>query len=1033
MDEGGERFDVEQLERAIAVLDERRAELGDAVVDSALSPTRQRLAELTTSRRSRRRQVTVVFADVSGYTTLVEKLDPEWVGELVDRLWGELGRVIVDHGGRVLQHLGDGVMALWGGEHSDEEDAEHAVRAGLAMLEAVATLESDRVRAGMLKLRVGINTGLVHLGHVGVTEEFRATGDTVNVAARLEGQAEPGTVLVSRSTYNQVRGVFDVSHVGELELKGRTEPVSAYRVDRLRPRAFRVQAHGVEGLETRMVGRGVHLSRIVEAHRAATEAGECRLVVVTGEPGIGKSRLLYEYRDWIETESSIRVRWFEGRCRPETAEQPLGLIRDLFARRFEISDDDDPAALDRKLEQGLTELVGGAEHLPATIAWLLGFSQNLEDEARQALNVRRKLALDELIGVFDRLGAELPAVVVLEDIHWADPSSLDLLEQALDGRPGSVLIVATARPRFGDERQRWLAEGGLGAGHGVVPLEQLRPNEVRELVTHILRYAERVPEELVARVLDHSDGNPLHVEELIKILIDDGVISSGPTWSVDEERLRAYRVPETLTGVLQARLDRLPAEQFRALQRASVFGRSFWQEAVEALSDDGADPGAALLGLVDAELVFLRSPSRFQRTTELAFKHEFTRGVAYDTIALAERPGLHRRAAQWLEQNGGLRTEELAFEVARHYDEAGDRGAASLWYSRAARHAENQSAYDESTRLWRQAADRAESEQERSTALVSLAYTLSVSGEFEQAKSLLVELQRQENAGDAVATSTQMHVRAELARIAIFNDGDFAFARELLNEGLAMASGGDETMKAELMLRHQLGNLEIWLGNYAEAIRIHEENVERAGEGSQFYRRGWGLNSLCYTLAHSGELDRAMVVADRVIRAADELGDPRLRMAGIAQKGVVALFREEWSEALAWFGEAQELNRRNGDPSQSTTVANFLGEAALGAGLVDRAAAEFGEGLAIARRAGVVPEQLRALAGLAAVAAARGDRALAEQGLAIVDADQAAHSEVHRVVNHFLKHFGLARVGPAGDREQVLQRLEKITSEEWRR
>ena len=340
MNDAPDRTEADGLEQAIAALEERRGELGDAVVESALAPMRQRLAELTTSQRSRRRQVTVLFADVKGYTSVVEKLDPEWVGGLVDRLWGELGQIIVEHDGRVLQHLGDGVMALWGGEHSHEDEAERAVRAGLAMLEAMQTFESDRVRAGTLQLRVGINTGLVHVGHVGVTEEFRATGDTVNVASRLESSAEPGTLLISRSTYHQVRGVFDVSLVGDLDLKGRSEPVTAYRVDRQRPRAFRVRARGFEGLETRMVGRGPHLSRIVEAHRAVTESGESRVLVVTGEPGIGKSRLLYEYRDWIETESAIRVRWFEGRCGPDTMERTLGLIRDVLAKRFEISDDD---------------------------------------------------------------------------------------------------------------------------------------------------------------------------------------------------------------------------------------------------------------------------------------------------------------------------------------------------------------------------------------------------------------------------------------------------------------------------------------------------------------------------------------------------------------------------------------------------------------------------------------------------------------------------------------------------------------------
>jgi class 3 adenylate cyclase/tetratricopeptide (TPR) repeat protein len=1023
--EGVDRVELDQLERAIAALDERRADLGDAVVESALGPMRQRLAELATSRRSRRRQVTVLFADLSGYTSLVEKLDPEWVGELVDRVWGELGGVIVAHGGRVLQHLGDGIMALWGDERSNEDDAEQAARAGLAMLDALANLEIDRVRTGMLRLRVGVNTGLVQVGHVGVTDEFRATGDTVNVAARLESSAEPGTVLISRSTYHQVRGVFDVSLVGDLELKGRSEPVTAYRIDRLRPRAFRVRARGFEGLETRMVGRGPHLSRIVEAHRTTTESGEPRLVVASGEPGIGKSRLLYEYRDWIETESTIRVRWFEARCRPDTAERPLGVIRDMFARRFEISDDDDPAAVEQKLEAGLADIVDQADHLPATLGWLLGFAPNPGEEDRNALNMRRKLALDELADVLARLGAEMPVVAVLEDLQWADTNSLDLLERVFADRPGSLLVVATTRPGLGDDRPRWLEQDGLGSGHEVVPLEQLGPDEVRELVRHILRYAERVPESLVARVVEHSDGNPFHVEELIKILIDDGVISTWPDWAVDEERLRDYRVPDTLTGVLQARLDRLPAEQFHALQRASVFGRAFWQEAVAALSDEAGDVGTALSGLVDAELVFPRTPSRFQRTSELAFKHEFTRGVAYDTIALSERPELHRRAAAWLEQNAGLRTGELALEIARHHDLGEDRAAAFEWYSRAARHAENQSAYNEATRLWQQASDRADSDQDRSNALVSLSYALVVIGELEQARALLLDLQRAPETGDADALATQMFVRAELARIAIFLDGDLAQARELLTEGLAMASG-EETMKAELMLRHQLGNLAIWRGEFADAIRIHEENVERAGEGSQFYRRGWGLNSFCYALTHSGELDRAMTVADRVIRAADELGDPRLRMGGIAQKGLVALKREQWAEALAWFGEAQDLNRRNGDPEKVSTVANYLGEAALGAGQVERAVTEFSEALEIGRRASAVPEQLRALGGLAAAAAATGDRALGEEGLAMVATDPAAHSEVRRLVHDASERYGLTIGEPAQERAEVVARLEAL-------
>ena len=290
-----------------------------------------------------------------------------------------------------------------------------------------------------------------------------------------------------------------------------------------------------------------------------------------------------------------------------------------------------------------------------------------------------------------------------------------------------------------------------------------------------------------------------------------------------------------------------------------MFGRFFWADAVSALGDETGDD-AAIAGLVEAELVFPRTPSRFQHTSELAFKHEFTRAVAYDTIALSDRPELHRRAALWLDRNGGLRTGELALEIARHYDEAEDGAAAFTWYERAARHSENQSAYDDAARLWGIAAERATTQQDRDRALVSIGYAHVVSGDFEEARALLQRLRSAEPSEDAAAVATQMHVRAEFARIAIFLDGDYTLARDLLTEGLAMASG-DETVRAELMLRHQLGNLEIWVGDYDEAIRIHEANVERADEGSEFYRRGWGLNSLCFALTQSGQLERAILVA----------------------------------------------------------------------------------------------------------------------------------------------------------------------------
>jgi len=303
-----------QLEEAIVALEAQRAMLGDAVVDPAIAGLREQLAELRGDLISQtRKQVTVLFADVSNFTAMSETMDAEEVGDMLNALWEWLDARILEHGGVIDKHMGDGVMALWGVEATREDDPERAIRAALAMQEGLSsffvasakTTQAPEVPSMTpdtqnLTLSIGIHTGPVLLGGVGTTGEFSAVGDTVNLASRLEEAAPTGGVLISRAAYRHVRGVFYVLSQDPIQVKGKSRPVHTYLVQRAKPRAFRMETRGVKGIETRMVGREAELLTLQNIFRDAMEDAETRIVTVVGEAGVGKSRLLYEFEEWIE-------------------------------------------------------------------------------------------------------------------------------------------------------------------------------------------------------------------------------------------------------------------------------------------------------------------------------------------------------------------------------------------------------------------------------------------------------------------------------------------------------------------------------------------------------------------------------------------------------------------------------------------------------------------------------------------------------------------------------------------------------------
>ncbi len=378
----------QKLKQSIAALEAQRGILSDDVVDASIAALQKQLAKLEAPEQQRK-MVTVLFADIVGSTRMIRDLDPEESMEVMDGALKRMEVPVQEHGGRVTRFMGDGLMAVFGASMAHENDAEMAVRAGLGILEVAqehAKEIEDEWGIHGFQVRVGINTGLVALG--GLTEaEDTLMGSAVNLATRIESAAHPGCLLISHDTYRHVRGVFDVEPHESIEAKGFDEPVPVYRVKRAKPRALQVRTRGVEGVETRMVGREGELLILQDTYRDAMEGYQTQVVTVVGEAGVGKSRLLYEFEEWIELLPE-EVRFFQGRGRQETQNLPYALLRDLVSFRFQIQESDGAAEVRDKLETGLGEVLEsheGGQQKAHIVGQLLGFDFSQSPHLRVAL------------------------------------------------------------------------------------------------------------------------------------------------------------------------------------------------------------------------------------------------------------------------------------------------------------------------------------------------------------------------------------------------------------------------------------------------------------------------------------------------------------------------------------------------------------------------------------------------------------------------------------------------------------------------
>jgi len=582
-----------------------------------------------------RKLATVLFADLVGSTELASSQDPERTRALLNRFYDAMASEITDAGGTVEKFVGDAVMAAFGAPAAHEDHAERALHVALSMRRRL-----EELFHGALSLRIGVNSGEVVVGQPREGSSF-VTGDAVNVAARLEQAAEPGEILVGERTAAAVQGAFELEEPRTLEAKGKPSGVTARRLVRalslMRPR-------GVGGLHHAFVGRGQELDALQRAYARVVEDAHPRLVTIMGDAGIGKTTLLRELWSWLGSRSPEPLRRV-GRCLSYgrgITYMPLG---EIVREHLGLLESDPPDTVrDRLGQRSILGMTLGLE-APADLHPLAA-----RDQLRQAW-----------VAFLEELVMHQPAVVAIEDLHWAEGPLLDLLEAVFHDVRGPLLLLGTARPEFVHGRANW---GGRARNAEVVWLEALSAADadlmLEELIPAVL------PAPIRQVILRHAEGNPFFVEELARTLIDQGVLARRNGEWIATDLPDGLVVPDTVQAVLAARIDLLEPAEKAALQAAAVIGRTFWSGPVYALLE-GAEPDLRLLE--DRDFVRHVSGSSIIGEREFVIKHALTREVAYESLPRAKRARLHAGFADWLERVGGGRDEHASL-LAHHYAEA---------------------------------------------------------------------------------------------------------------------------------------------------------------------------------------------------------------------------------------------------------------------------------------------------------------------------------------------------------------------------
>ena len=933
--------------------------------------------------QAERRLVTVLFADLVGFTAASEGRDAEDTRELLTRYFDTCRTIVERHGGTVEKFIGDAVMAVWGAPIANEDDAERAVRAALELVEAIPTLDAG------LTARAGVQTGEAAVT-LGADGQGMVAGDLVNTAARIQSAAEPGQVLVGERTRRASEAAIAFVGAGEHELKGKATPVALWQA--MQVAAQRRGEGRAAGLEAPFVGRSSELRLVKDLFHSTADERRARVVSVVGVAGIGKSRLSWEFEKYIDGLAE-EVWWHRGRCLSYGDGVAFWALAEMIRGRAKIVENEDASTSAEKLRAMLELHVPDPEErawIEPRLLQLLGLSERSAPDREDLFAAWRRF--------FERLAESGPLVMVVEDIHWADEGLVAFLEYLLDwGRHHPIFMLTLARPEVTDRHPGF---PGAARSATTLPLEPLALEAMDELLTGLVP---GLPDALRASLREAAEGIPLYAVETVRMLRDRGFLAAGDGAEIVAGDLSSFEVPETLHALIASRLDTVPSEERSLLQDASVLGKTFTRAGLAALSGRPAeDIDRLVTSLTRKELLAIETDPFSPERGQLGFLQALVQRITYETIARRDRRRRHLAAAQFLSAEAGIDPDEIAEVIASHYLDAheadpaaadGDdvRSEARRWFTRAAERAASLAASREAQRAFEQAADLAGEEAERGRSLARAGEHAVMGGRFGEATPLLEE---------AIDILGRVGARADAARAEV-TLGELLLVSNRIEEGVALLeralavheSEGDEEAIASVSV--ELGRLLFFEERREEAIR-HVERALEVGERlglADVVVQGLINKSLLY----QRRPHESVGLMRQALLLAEESGDERGAMRAFMNLSFLLGVAGRNREAQEVIERGIALARRRGDRSWEVGLTSNLVSVYIVAGRWDDAGRVIDE-LPDEGRISASPIHAFMILDLATVAMHRGETERARELVSEYAAwDESAHVQARGV------------------------------------
>lgn len=974
--------ELRNLEQTIAALESHRSLLGDLVADTALDLLRERLATLVqpTQASDERKRVTVLFADVSGYTALSENLDPEDVADIMNRLFEAVTIEIHRFGGTVDKYSGDAVMALFGAPQALENHEEMAVRAALAMQTVISEFSADleATRGFKVQMRIGLNTGEVLAGLVGglKARSYTVMGDTVNLASRLESAAPVGRILASVETTRSLHAIFDFEPPQQINVKGKSEPITVYLV--VGERQERGRVRGLAGLHAPMVGREKEIEGLQTIFADALTNCVWRATAVTGEAGLGKSRLQREFVAWIAQEHPD-IRILTSRCYTHTRTTPYFFITSLIRTLFNIGSDLPPETAVSQIRSHLHQLSPNATE--TEINYQLGSIVNIlsipmahnpmETLAPEQRRDRTFLSLERIL---INASEKRPLLILIDDLHWADALSLDFLERLLQlinrdqVQNQTALFFIMSRPAedpmspLGNILTQLVQQP-----HRTFRLNALDNTQSDTLVAALLD--QQMSEQLLQLINNRAQGNPFYVEEVLRSFIEDDTLQQTEAgWQV-ARNIADVQIPESVQDIIAARIDRLPPENKRITQRAAIIGRTFWQQLLTNIAEvETAEPTLMLLEI--RHLAERMNQSQIAEDWEWVFHHILIQEVAYTTVPKATRRKVHHQIAQALEEQLNESNTFLYPLIAYHY-EKGEKPKKAIFYLQKAGHqAASQFANEDAITYYSKALTLLDAQPEKQNDIATLRQKYDITlgrlsiyhltSNREAQKADLAKLQtladkRKDPQAQAEVSLQYAHYNeamsdfpasviasrqavrwAEKANapdlkidalltwsLGLIRQGNFEKAKSLANDAVTLAQEADLALKEAIALGY-LGQSEYYLQNIADAQTALENSLLLSQSYKDLLQQLKCLTNLVGIYHALGDYSKAKEYCEEALSISTIIGHRTYETTILSNLGAMFHTLGDLEEAVTHLERALSLSQSlNNRVSESLAATNL--------------------------------------------------------------------------------------------------------------